>query len=41
MEETINTVEKAQKLVSVILNHYDDNPNCEHCKTLFKEVFTE
>jgi hypothetical protein len=34
-----DTIDKTQKLVSIILEHYDNNPNCEHCKEILKGVF--
>jgi len=34
----MDTIERAQKIISAILKHLD-NENCEHCKTILNEVF--
>jgi hypothetical protein len=42
MQEDITTnksIEKAEKLVNIILEHYENNPNCQHCKSFLKELF--
>jgi hypothetical protein len=33
------TIERAEKIVSTILKHLDNNKDCEHCKSLLSEVF--
>lgn len=33
-----DTIDKAQKMVSIILDHLDDE-KCEHCKELLRQVF--
>jgi len=33
------TIERAEKIISTILKHLDNEKDCQHCKFLLSEVF--